>query len=511
MMVKRVLELTFLFILTSFVWVKDVLALSCGTAYKFEYEVENFDWGDKTLCQDALGNNNPIFPTVPGNVVAWTCCSNYACGGIGNVAIPCWAKRKDDDKSCSNVNIIEDGIEDGYRMYNCFNDKSDERFEYQQGKNDGYSKACYCKQACKNVRTGLMTGAIDNMLKIIGSCSGETKVEIVTEKPLYDGRLFSEKGQWARCANCFNASLPWFQVVTGNIYAEKNIKSNVTDKATLPYLIRGAAAGTAGKNGLPVLGEAADGSAITILGGNWTERETPQTAAIGTAGVAMMKKEDFTYFQEKLNYKALPECDLNELVYSGISRNNVNGESQVCRWDASGSETWTINDREILVGAGQKKVIFVDGNLEIKGEMTNFQVAEGGYLAFIVSGDITFGADIGIDVTSAQAKKEPRLEDGRIDGVFIANGKLYFPKADIPQTQLARRSCNRQLVMSGQYVGWQGVDMRGTFAGCLILPPTTFIDYNADHPVLTVIYRPDLVLNTPSWMKATKRVITEVR
>ncbi len=488
----------------------------CGTAADPNvYTTDDTDWGGKTLCANGLfSSKNVIFPTVPGNAVAWSCCSTYNCAGENNLSIGCYTRREDKEGSCSYTNIIEDGIEDGFRMYNCFNDNSDQRFDYANGKADSAGKACYCKQECKNVKTGLMTNALDGRLKIVGSCPGEKLVEISTYgRTVFDGRLFSERGKLARCVNCFNVSLPWFQVVNGNVYADNQIENNVTTKASVPFLIRHEQCTTnevSNSSGIPFVFNSGLTSIIKVENNNWTEREKRQTAVMGSAGVPLVKNQDFVYFQELLHYGGgyLPSCWTKSLNYDEQADNNIN-DSQVCILNGGGESAITLTGEKIHIKSGQKKVIFVESDLKFQGVATKITVDEGGFLAFIVKKNITFGANIGTDITTSAAKTCANRLDANIDGLFIAQEKIIFPAAEIQADQLAKRSCNRQLTVSGSYIGWDGVEMHGTFAGCLILPPTTFIDYNADHPVVTFIYRPDLVRSMPKWMKVTKRLVRE--
>ncbi len=131
------------------------------------------------------------------------------------------------------------------------------------------------------------------------------------------------------------------------------------------------------------------------------------------------------------------------------------------------------------VSLGESIVIFIDGNLRIENDI---KVQEGGFLAFIVSGNIIVGENVGTDVKTS-------ITDGQVQGVYIANGTFEVKSVGPAGTE-------------HKFVG------EGTFVACQdMVFPRNFSNGGtpADNvnPATVFIYRPDLILNVPNRMKTT--------
>lgn len=119
-------------------------------------------------------------------------------------------------------------------------------------------------------------------------------------------------------------------------------------------------------------------------------------------------------------------------------------------------------DTPWIVGVGEKYVVFVNGNLDIRSDIT---VSSGGFLSFIVSGDIIV---------------DPAVR--QIQGLYIADGvfrTLQDPIVDV------------SLEVEGTVVAWKNIELiRDMLLG------------NSAGPAEKFIYRPDLIENMPDKMKA---------
>ncbi len=151
-------------------------------------------------------------------------------------------------------------------------------------------------------------------------------------------------------------------------------------------------------------------------------------------------------------------------------------------------------------------MIFVQNNLTIDSSTAGeqiIQVAEGGFLAFIVGGDITVTGNVGYDAPDPVrdivfadpfAGAAPNIE-----GVFIADGNLTIDT-------LGTTVHDNKFIGAGTFVGWSGVLLNRNYAEAGGLYRT----YNNKNPVSVFIYRPDLLVNFPEKMKEAQYEWQEV-
>lgn len=146
------------------------------------------------------------------------------------------------------------------------------------------------------------------------------------------------------------------------------------------------------------------------------------------------------------------------------------------------------------VAAGETYVVFVDGNLTLAdGDGASDQlidVANGGFLAFIVSGDITFEESLGNStLTNTTAN---------VEGVFIADGTLTFASRG------AAAGGDDRFVGEGSFIGWSGVNLDRDFSD-----GSSRSLENNDKAVELFIYRPDFLVNMPDIMLVPIRIWQE--
>lgn len=141
-----------------------------------------------------------------------------------------------------------------------------------------------------------------------------------------------------------------------------------------------------------------------------------------------------------------------------------------------------IADNAWNLGAGEEITIFVDGNLTIddtSGAEDMIRVQNGGagnsgFLAFIVSGNITVTGNVGnADVTD----ETPNLE-----GIYIADGSITIQSSG---------AGDKRFIGEGNFIGWGGVSL---------LRNLTVVE-NQTTPAELFIFRPEFVRDLPEEMK----------
>lgn len=216
--------------------------------------------------------------------------------------------------------------------------------------------------------------------------------------------------------------------------------------------------------------------------------------------------------------------DLNQLSYDyfyklveNSSQEIGNGEDlEPLLNDWTGSDWW-LNDetnyikvsgnvnidetQDFNLTNGQSLVVFVDGNLILDDSNTNdtnhkiTSVAQGGFLAFIVSGDIIVTADVGYELDPL-VPSTPTVSNvsSNVEGVFVANHDLIIQS----KTAIGEVPPDRKFIGAGTFVGWDNVLLNRTF------------DDNSFGPILNnsqaienFVYRPDLLANWPVKLKAS--------
>lgn len=113
------------------------------------------------------------------------------------------------------------------------------------------------------------------------------------------------------------------------------------------------------------------------------------------------------------------------------------------------------------VESGEKYVVFVDGDLRIDQNVT---VANGGFLLWVVSGDII------IDPTVSE-----------VEGLMVASGRWVSESTGATDTQLT---------VAGSVVGWGGIELNRDLGGAA----------NAS-PAERFVYRSDLLITMPDPVK----------
>lgn len=153
----------------------------------------------------------------------------------------------------------------------------------------------------------------------------------------------------------------------------------------------------------------------------------------------------------------------------------------------------TINNNTWNVAAGEWIVVFVKGNLIISGSSNPINVNPGGFLAFIVNGNIR--------VNNLGSSNGSYSGDGHMEGVYIANGTFDTTGG----TRLERK-----LIVEGTVAAWGGITLgrNVSLAGPSGSPPAD--TDNNNYPSELFRYRPDFLLNAPDHFKKPTYTWSEV-
>jgi hypothetical protein len=235
---------------------------------------------------------------------------------------------------------------------------------------------------------------------------------------------------------------PWWQTVGGDVGANSNISPNPIVESFLPpgsmlsesvgSLVSGLL--TYGSGNLTNI----DLNGQPFANPNWIVQSEYDLAS----------KEDYEYFMTLTGAHGSSgwTCSTdpcNRPAYSGTGT-----DYYIMPNLEIGGNTWT------TMVAGNKQVIFVNGNLLISGNVT---VPAGAFLAFIVSGNITINPGV-----------------NNIQGIYVADGTISTASDTIALTG------------AGSFIGWTDVDLnRDLGAG------------NAANPAELFYWRPDLLINAP--------------
>ena len=128
----------------------------------------------------------------------------------------------------------------------------------------------------------------------------------------------------------------------------------------------------------------------------------------------------------------------------------------------------------------------MDGDLNITdpdGVEELITVEEGGFLAFIVSGNIVVDSSVGhINLSDT---------DGNVEGVYVADGSIIIS---------SNGGVDKRFVSEGTFVGWTNVSLMRNYNS---------EKANGAYPTETLIYRPGFIKYTPEKMKRSQMIWQE--
>jgi len=288
----------------------------------------------------------------------------------------------------------------------------------------------------------------------------------------------------------------WYQSASGFVYAAQDTNA-ISDpipvttcdaSATcVPDIITKDLAATDDSAGFAITGGGSIDSSdeVGLQTGYITERTT-QAFAVGTTNTKI--KENYDYFYREFSMGVSPTSDFATPL-DAQKPTVVPADGKRAYFNSGNltiQSTWA-------VAANESFVIFVNGNLTITDPGDAQQlitVAPGGFLAFIVSGDINVDSSVGNNTLTSTATN--------IEGVYIANGNINI------QSKGAAAGGDDRFVGAGTFVGWTSVNLDRDFDDGSVRKAE-----NNTKPVELFIFRPDFVQNTPERMTRSRYIWQE--
>ncbi|HEX7018169.1 MAG TPA: fibronectin type III domain-containing protein [Patescibacteria group bacterium] len=283
----------------------------------------------------------------------------------------------------------------------------------------------------------------------------------------------------------------WWQVWSGNAYAgatsgttaysptpdEANCNSGTNCR---PYISANDADDTSLSAGLVITGGGdIDSQRETGNQATFVSQQSPQLYVTGTSTSRFQEK--YSYFYRKFTFENFVD---NGSTPAGLA----NGQAYFYDGDLTLDDPWT-------VAADQQVIIFVDGNLTFSDPTNANQlmvVEDGGFLAFIVSGNITIDESLGNETLDSAATN--------LEGIYIADGTM---------TVASRGSAaggDDRFVGAGSFIGWGGVALERDFSSDA---DTSRLQESKTNPSELFIFRPDLVRNIPEAMTSPRYIWQE--
>lgn len=200
------------------------------------------------------------------------------------------------------------------------------------------------------------------------------------------------------------------------------------------------------------------------------------------------RPEDYAYFDSKISFSG---GGIAEDVVNEISDLIIGGDQQDDTYINKKSGNLTISPSStMVVGSNQKIIILVDGDLTIEddniGNGRVLTVNPGGYISFIVRGDIIIDQSVGHNIDESNYS----ITTPNISGVFIADNIIVDSDDD-------ENTRDKKFVGEGTFVGWSGIELKRSFEDNGLGMTMHNIT-----PAEVFIFRPDFVENMPAAQEA---------
>ncbi len=407
----------------------------------------------------------------------------------------------------------------GQASLSCTEINASNPYVFLQGNDSGDGSHNYRPLSCAEISAQYKTAA---------QCSNE-EIPILVDNLCNGDSYFN--GLSDQCTICLSVSDPFFQIVNGSLYAKGTIESDA-DLSQVTVMRSDSSCATDSANligvGIPVAGD-------RVI--NISSQINNNVTADFTNGFASIDPEDYSFFSRSLGYFP-EELSTNLKICSDLNSNNPSDftvkDSFVCFIQSSSTNKEKLSNyladlsenAQFVIPAGIKKVVFVDGNLELDREIilekSLLPDVSDGFLMFVVSGNIEISSYLGDFLTTANFTSiggSCASQDPSLHGIFIANGTINFISGGVNNAftnSAVNRNCDKKITVAGSFIGWgknetnqPGITMSRTFAGCV---PGSFqdstvpnyvsftTDYNATTPVITFIYDNKLINNIPNWV-----------
>lgn len=282
----------------------------------------------------------------------------------------------------------------------------------------------------------------------------------------------------------------WWQAVGGNVQAMSSGGTALLDPIPV-------ATCTTAEDCVPAMSkkdltDTEDSAGIAITGGGTIDSSDEQGSSQGyitdrasqafAVGTAPKTRENYDYFYRLYSLGNNPTTSPD---FAGSADDASKPSTTLDGQRAYFNEGNLTIQRRWSVVDGEKLVIFVHGDLIIddpSGAGNLIEVQPGGFLSFIVSGNILIKNTVG--------NADPASTNTNIEGVYIADGTLTV------ETKTAAGGGDNHFVGAGTFVGWGGVDLQRDYSDGGDRKAE-----NNTQPTETFIFRPDFIQNLPERMK----------
>lgn len=308
----------------------------------------------------------------------------------------------------------------------------------------------------------------------------------------------------------------WWQIWGGLLYARESVDSAIPANASSPcgisancyqHLVAanyGQASPGDDSAGIPVSGSTIETGAESRFS------QIPSNPAAENSENNII--ENYTYFIRGTDLD-IPTNPTGSVIKTAAT---VLSEADASTTEADGTVilqyhgdlTLNLNTTKLSVNFGEKYIIFVAGSLLVQGPISGhndttqrelINVAEGGFLAFIANGDITFDSAIGYDDNDGDYQNDSlaSIRTPNVEGVFIASDTL---------TVASTRVGDYKFIGAGTFVGWNDVKLPREYDSS----DPERRQLNNTSPTELFIYRPDFVINAPEFMMRSQLTWQEV-
>ncbi len=306
----------------------------------------------------------------------------------------------------------------------------------------------------------------------------------------------------------YNETDAWFQTFGGNVFARNSISSiipitsclssgtctaNLIDSINSNSLSSGFSLVSTSDNTSILTSDGLNQSRDYI---NSSDRNTNQNSY---ATGSQISQYDYDYYYKKL------AGDVNfNLTNTSIDLDTLRADAT---WQSGTNIICTagdlnLNDRQNwAVNSGDNVIVLVNGNLNISDNSPTSDpykltsVAEGGFLAFIVNGNIVIDPSVGHYIDP----KSPTIvavtnENANLEGLFMADGILQI------QGQSAPTIPDFKFIGAGTFIGWENVELNRDFDD-----GNRGKALNGSQAVENFLFRPDFVQNFPEELKVVSK------
>jgi hypothetical protein len=293
-----------------------------------------------------------------------------------------------------------------------------------------------------------------------------------------------------RCGIYKKQNRSWWQAVQANVYAAQHI-SNSSEH----YVIKSTPTAICTGSQTPAAGlQQTGGGNVGGVSNYWTQRPASNTSAVNAFKVANDDLPDFNFFRQ-----LYPK-------YNGIPSNG-------CLLDTDGYTICRYQDQRMSTLAStitSKYVVFIENDLIMDAPTP--PLASNDFRAFIVGNKITFHDNIGKNSISANGcgPTDPAISctNSQLQGIFVADAYEIPTHTDGIPTEILdfnpSVTCDQQTDVTGILISTNDLKLNQSVAGCqLNVGDLNYPNYNETKPVHTFCYHPNLLLQTPEWMKNT--------